>query len=247
MKKLTIILLLISAICQGQSLTEPKYDWDYVIKHVRKNKMNATKGTEAIISEIVKNYKDDEEQMELIRLYKEAYDYQIVDKALLKKLVDSLAINGLNERVKSLATESKNFVEYRLLNKKIKDFEFPDKDGKVVKLTALNKKIVIIELWATWCGPCIKEMKKIRELKTMNPYIEFYSISVDKSSDRMKKFIDKNNYDWPIVFGGDQELNKELWDYLNIVAIPKYYTVDREGIVINVAGKLDEEYIKSLK
>ena len=247
MKTLTTILILISAICHGQSLTETKYSLDYVIKYVRKNKMNATKGTEEIISDIVKTYEDENEQMELIRFYKEAYDYKVVDKILLNNLVDSMVINGLNERVKSFATESKNLVEYRLLNKKIKDFEFPDKDGNVVKLTALNKKIVIIELWATSCGPCIKEMKKIQGLKTMNPYIEFYSISVDKSSDRMKKFIDKNKYDWPIVFGGDQELNKELWDYLNIVAIPKYYTVDREGIVINIADKLDEEYIKSLK
>lgn len=63
----------------------------------------------------------------------------------------------------------------------------------------------------------------------------------------MKKFVEKNQYDWPIVFGGDEEGNKELWRYSNIVAIPKYYTVDRNGIVINVSDKLNDDYIKSLK
>jgi hypothetical protein len=63
----------------------------------------------------------------------------------------------------------------------------------------------------------------------------------------MNKFIEKNNYQWPIVFGGDESINNELWKYLNIVAIPKYYFIDRNGTVINVADTLDENYIRSLK
>jgi hypothetical protein len=90
-------------------------------------------------------------------------------------------------------------------------------------------------------------MKKIPELRRTNSNIEFYSISLDKSTDKMNKFIDKNNYQWPIVFGGDERINKALWKYLNIVAIPKYYFIDRNGTVINVADKLDEKYILSLK
>jgi thiol-disulfide isomerase/thioredoxin len=129
----------------------------------------------------------------------------------------------------------------------MKDFEFPDKNDELIKLSSLYDKIVIIELWATWCGPCVKEMPKIPGLRKQNPNIEFYSISIDKSADKMKTFVDKHKYDWPIVFGGDQETNKDLWAYLNIVAIPKYYTVDRSGVVINVSDKIDEEFIRGLK
>ena len=165
----------------------------------------------------------------------------------MKQYVDSLETNGLTEQIKLFATESKKLIEYRFLSKKIKDFEFPDKDDKLIKLSNLNDKILIIELWATWCGPCINEMPRIPGLKKLNPNIEFYSISVDKTHDKMRRFIEKKKYDWPIVFGGDQESNKDLWDYLNIVAIPKYYTVDRTGVVINVSDKLDEDFIRSLK
>lgn len=247
MNPLIVALILIGMSCYGQTSPDPAYDWNYVIKYVRKNKMNATTGTREIIEEIQNKFDGEKQQMELIRFYKDAYDYKIVDKAILKHYVDSLETNGLTAQVKSFANESKQLIEYRLLGKRIEDFDFPDKDKRSIKLSQLNNKVVIIELWATWCAPCIKEMTKVQELKKANSNIEFYSISVDKSPDKMKKFVEKNKYDWPIVFGGDEEFNKELWDYFKIVAIPKYYTINRQGIVINVSDKLDEEFIKNLK
>ncbi len=242
-----LIFMLTSTIIYGQVPDkEIIYDWDYVLKYVKKSK-DETKGTEAIISDITKCYVGENAQMELIKFYKEAYDFKIVDKAILINLVDSLAENGLNERVKQFAAGSKHFVEHRFLDKGIRDFQLPDKDGLDVKLSTLNDKIVIVELWATWCSPCLKEIPKIPALRKKNPNIEFYSISLDKSPDKMKKFIEKNNYDWPMVFGGSDHINPELWHYLNIVAVPKYYTIDRDGTVINVADTLDEEYVLSLK
>jgi thiol-disulfide isomerase/thioredoxin len=247
MKQLTVLFILTTIVGFGQSTTETVYDWNFVMKRVKNNKMSVSAGTKEIISEIAATYDSENEQKELIKFYKGTYDFKVVDKTILKNLIDSLTQKGLNEEIKTFALETRNLIEFRLLNKKIKDFNFADKNGKQISLTSLNDKVVIIELWATWCGPCIKEMPRIPGLKEINPNIEFYSISLDKSSEKMKKFVDKNKYDWPIVFGGDEELNKELWEYLNIVAIPKYYTVDRDGTIINIADKLDEQFIKSLK
>lgn len=246
MKGLILILLLLTTPVFGQLTSEGKYNWDYVMTRVKESK-SISSGTKLIISEIADKYDSETEQKELIELYKNAYDFKIVDKGVLKNLIDSLARYGLNEEIKALAMETRTSIEFRLLTKKIRDFSFPDKNGNPVSLTSLNNKVVIIELWATWCGPCIKEMQKIPELRKLNPNIEFYSISLDETSAKMKKFVEKNKYDWPIVFGGDEESNKDLWEYFNIVAIPKYYTVDRDGTVINVADQLDEQFIKSLK
>jgi thiol-disulfide isomerase/thioredoxin len=246
MRGLSIIFLFLTTSAFGQLTNEGKYNWNYVIKRVKESK-SATIGTKEIISEIADKYDPETEQKELIEFYKNAYDYKIVDKDVLTNLIDSLTQYGLDEEIKLLAKKTKISIEYRLLTKKIKDFNFPDKNGNQISLTSLNDKVVIIELWATWCGPCIKEMPKIPGLKKSNPNIEFYSISLDKIADKMRRFVEKNKYDWPIVFGGDEEFNKELWEYFNIVAIPKYYTVDREGTIIGVADKLDEQYIKTLK
>jgi thiol-disulfide isomerase/thioredoxin len=245
MKQLAFILILTTTISFGQSTA--KYDWDYVIERVKKNKMDVTVTTKEIISEIAATYDGQSEQKELIKFYGDAYDFKTVDKSILKSMIDSLYTYGLNEDIKALAVATRNSMEFRLLNKRIMDIKLPDKDGNEIVLMSLKEKIVIIELWATWCGPCIKEMQRIPDLKKTNPNIEFYSISVDKSPDKMKKFVEKNSYEWPIVFGGDEQGNKDLWEYFNIVAIPKYYTIDRDGIVINVADKLDEQFIKDLK
>lgn len=244
-----LALMFISPAIHGQSPSglDSVYTWDYVIKYVRKNKMDATRATNAIIREITQQYEGEGQQIELVRFYRDAYDFKIIDKSILSHIIDSLANNGSTANVTSLAKATRQLVLYRILNKEIRNFVFPDKDGKLISLSSLRLKIVIIELWATWCAPCVKEMKKIPELRRTNSNIEFYSISLDKSADKMNKFIDTNNYQWPIVFGGDERINKALWNYLNIVAIPKYYFVDRNGIVIEVADTLDENYIRSLK
>jgi thiol-disulfide isomerase/thioredoxin len=246
MRVLIILFFIVTTSTFGQLTTEGKYNWDYVIKRVKESG-SSTAGTRKIISEIMVRYDSTTEQKELIEFYKNAFDYKIVDKTILKNLIDSLVQFGISEEMRTLANEARVSIEYRLLNKKIKDFNLPDKNGNQISLSSLHDKVVIIELWATWCGPCITEMQKIKGLKELNPTIEFYSISLDKTFSKMKKFVEKNNYNWPIVFGGDEESNKELWEYFNIVAIPKYYTVNREGTIINVADKLDEQFIKSLK
>jgi thiol-disulfide isomerase/thioredoxin len=241
-----IIFLLLTTSAFGQLANDGKYNWDYVIKRVKESK-SITAGTKNIILEIATKYDSAAEQRELIDFYKNAYDYKVVDKLILKNLIDSLAQHGINEKIRNQANEARTLIEFRLLTKKIKDFKLPDKNGNQISLMSLNNKIVIVELWATWCGPCIKEMPKIPVLRQSNPNIEFYSISLDKTADKMKKFVEKNKYNWPIVFGGDEKSNKELWEYFNIVAIPKYYIVDHEGTIINVSDKLEEQFIMNLK
>jgi len=246
MKKLTLVLLLATTLCYAQSEEEKMYNWDYVSSFVKKSS-SLTASTKKIISTIAEKHDGEEEQTEMIRFYKESFDYKIVDKEILVNLIDSLAEVGLTDKIKATAIDAKKAVEYRLLNKKIRDFEFPDKNNKRIRLSSLNSKIVIVELWTTWCGPCLAEMTRIPELRKANPNIEFYSISLDKSADKMKRHLKKTTYDWPIVFAGENDVNPEFWEYLNIVAIPKYYTINRDGIIINISDKLDESFIKDLK
>jgi thiol-disulfide isomerase/thioredoxin len=247
--KTTILLLLIANIAFCQSPDDSKYSVNYVLDVLRDGKhkivLSYAEGTKRAIRQIGLTYRGETQQKELIYFYKAVYDYKVVDKPTLDHLIDSLIENGVTTALKSEAKESKEFVTYRILGKKIKDFEFPDKDGNVIKLSSLSEKMVVIELWATWCGPCVKEMPLIPEIRTANPNVEFYSISFDHQPASMKKFLEKKKYDWPVVFGGYS--NSELWDYLHIVAIPKYYTIDRKGIVVHVADHLDKNYLLSLK
>ena len=251
--RLTFLLLLLAniAFCQypSPSPEDTKYSLNYMIDARKRKKdkieMTTTEGTNRVIGEIASKYHGEAQQKELIYFYKAVYDYKVVDKLVLNHLIDSLNKNGLTTEIKAEAKAGKDFITYRVLGKKIVNFEFPDKDGRLTKLSSLSDKIAVVELWATWCGPCVKEMPLIPVIRAANPNVEFYSISFDHQSAAMKKFIEKKKYNWPIVYAGYS--NKELWDYLHIVAIPKYYTIDRNGIVINVADHLDKDYLLSLK
>lgn len=129
-----------------------------------------------------------------------------------------------------------------LLQTTIPEIRLPDKNGDTISVRSLEaKKIVIVEIWATWCAPCIAEMKKIPALRKKFPEIEFYSISVDPSQEKMKKFITRNQYDWPIVYAGNDEF---IWDYFSIHMIPKYYFVDGSGTIVKVTDSLDEKVIQ---
>jgi thiol-disulfide isomerase/thioredoxin len=133
-------------------------------------------------------------------------------------------------------------VPNKLLQTTIHEIRLPDKDGDTLNIRTLQtKKILIVELWATWCGPCISEMKKIPALRTKYPDVEFYSISVDPSLEKMKKFITRNRYDWPIVYAGNDEF---IWEYFSIHMIPKYYFVDAKGTIVKVTETLDEKVIQ---
>lgn len=116
------------------------------------------------------------------------------------------------------------------------DFKGTTRDGKVVNLSDLKGKAVYVDVWATWCGPCIREIPALKELeKSMHDQgIEFVSISVDeaKNKDKWLAFIEEKE------LGGKQLLadgafNSEVSTNYNIKGIPRFILVDAEGILVS--------------
>ena len=67
-------------------------------------------------------------------------------------------------------------------------------DGSQIAFQDILKKqegkIVVLEIWASWCGDCVKAMPKIKELQAKNPDVSFLFISMDKTADKWKKGIE---------------------------------------------------------
>jgi thiol-disulfide isomerase/thioredoxin len=118
------------------------------------------------------------------------------------------------------------------------DFRFPDETGKPVALSDFRGKLVYIDVWATWCGPCKKELphlKKLEEEFHGNADIVFLSVATDPSKDEEKwrRYIQSNEMKGVQLFAGSSA-KKELMDPYKIVGIPRFMLVGKDGTLIAV-------------
>jgi thiol-disulfide isomerase/thioredoxin len=116
------------------------------------------------------------------------------------------------------------------------NFTYPDAAGKEVSLTDFKGKVVLVDLWATWCGPCRKEFPYLKELETEfhDKDVVFVSVSVDEAKSRQtwKGFVAYNKLGGIQLFaaGFSSQITK---DY-KITSIPRFMLFDKNGNIINV-------------
>lgn len=106
-------------------------------------------------------------------------------------------------------------------------------------------KIVLIEIWATWCGDCVKAMSKIHELQTKHPDVDYLFISMDKSVDKWKKGITKYDLKGEHLLAKDQ-MNGLFAKAIDLDWIPRYIIVDKTGkIAVYKAIETDFEFLNN--
>lgn len=111
-------------------------------------------------------------------------------------------------------------------------WELKDVNGKRVKSDDFKGKVVLLDFWATWCGPCKAEIPGFIQLhkKYSDKGVVVIGISMDEEGPAVvKKFIEKNNVNYPIVMA-----DKNTPDLFGgVEAIPTTFIIDREGQIVN--------------
>jgi peroxiredoxin len=133
------------------------------------------------------------------------------------------------------------FAVFALAGDPAPNFKLSTMDGKTIELKSLVGKAVVVNFWATWCGPCRHEIPGMMNIyeKYKEKGLEIVGISLDKGGWRdLKPFLAKNPINYPIVLGGEAEAKA----YGGIQGIPTSFFIDRKGnIVSKTVGSMEEE------
>jgi thiol-disulfide isomerase/thioredoxin len=123
-------------------------------------------------------------------------------------------------------------------------------DGKVLKLSDLRGKVVLIDFWASWCGPCRQENPNVVKLfkKYQNKGFTVFSVSLDEDINAWKSAIQKDGLIWPNHVSDLKGWETPLISTYGFEAIPFTVLVNKEGKVIgtNLRGKQLEQKLEEL-
>ena len=138
-------------------------------------------------------------------------------------------------RLYSMMNEWEKAAEYRLLAAELTlgrpapDFTLKDINGETVSLKDFRGKVVLLDFWATWCGPCIHELPNLKALYDKhkdNPAFALISISSDVNDETVAKFAANNEMPWIHI-----RETEEIQAKFNVRGIPHYTVIDKHGLV----------------
>lgn len=115
------------------------------------------------------------------------------------------------------------------------DFTLVDLEGNRLEMGSLKGKVIFLNLWATWCGPCRAEMPGIQKLYSTltSSEIVFVMLAIDKKGDevKIKKYLQTKGFTFP-VYRPVYDDENSFPDLLKVPSIPTTFVVDKQGMVV---------------
>lgn len=126
--------------------------------------------------------------------------------------------------------------------KKTVDFSMKDLNGKKVKLSHYRGKVVVIDVWATWCGYCVREIPDLIDMqadaaKNKTP-LQIIGISVDDNKGAVKAFAKKHDFTYPVLYAEDRGMKP----FGEIYGLPTKFIIDKNGVIVDkIIGAVDRK------
>jgi peroxiredoxin len=111
------------------------------------------------------------------------------------------------------------------------NFTLPGLDGKMVSLTDYKGKVVLLNIWATWCPPCVEEMPSMEKLhiELKDEGFEILAVSIDESgAEAVLPFMKKHKLSFPALTDPKGAVKK----LYRIIGVPESFIIDKDGIIV---------------
>lgn len=154
----------------------------------------------------------------------------------LETVYNEMLKNSIDEDFKKKISEKFEILKNIVTGSFSPDFDYENVNGGTTSLESLKGKFVYIDVWATWCGPCIGEIPALKEVEKAyhGKNIEFVSISIDEKKDyeKWKKMVSDKELKGIQLFA-DNAWKSEFVKNYAIDGIPRFILIDNEGKIIN--------------
>ncbi|WP_281234146.1 TlpA family protein disulfide reductase [Flavobacterium gelatinilyticum] len=128
------------------------------------------------------------------------------------------------------------------------EIDLPDTKGELVALSSLRGSLVLVDFWASWCAPCIKEQPTLLKLHNAYPdTFSIYGVSMDTKKPLWTAAIAKGKLPWTNVSDLKYWQSPAVADYM-LQSVPLNFLIDKNGIILakNIHGKALEDKVNAL-
>jgi len=159
-----------------------------------------------------------------------------VEKAFIAKHSNSPYSKLLSDQIIQIEAGYNGFLQYESGNMAAPEIAMKNPDGKEMRLSDLKGKVVLIDFWASWCGPCRQENPNVVRMytKLKSKGFEVFSVSLDEDPNAWKNAIKKDGLIWPNHVSDQMGWKSSIVQTYGFQAIPYTVLVNRKGNIVGV-------------